>query len=109
MIRIWNQNSSRVNTHQGLRTIIVEEHYTKQLLFAGEAKKAKGTMENPFSNQESILFLEQQSLIRKLWKNDWLAAYQTNKKSIERQDKNQILSLYNERPKTNKQKTNDSQ
>lgn len=56
MIRVWNMNQNRISTNQGVRTLLIQEIFTKKVLFMGEIRKASGRLIDSSKNFETILF-----------------------------------------------------
>ena len=95
MIRIWNYNKSRIHSFRGVKDI--EILLDNKTIFQGEIKKAPGTLKNSEKFCEYIMLTEDDKILNKIEKNDWLNNELINI-TLEN-DIDEILNLY-ERPKT---------
>lgn len=71
MIRIWNMNCSRISRNQGIRTLIIQEIYKKNVLFAGDIKQASGNLNDSVDNFESIIFTTDKQVLMGIAQQDW--------------------------------------
>ena len=105
MIRIWNYNKSRIHSYRGAR--IIECQLDGSTVFKGEIQKAPGTLNDPESCCEIILFTENEAILQRIDFNDWI-----NDKVIvsEMENTQRILqdvpSYLDERPMTATKKFN---
>ena len=75
MMRIWNINTSRIDTCLGIRKIAIHNLKNKSLIFYGEIKKSSGSWMKINKNYESIIFTNNIDHLKKLSENDWLYKY----------------------------------
>lgn len=70
MIRVWNYNKSRIHSYRGVRLITCElDNYP---IFKGEIQKAPGNLNDPENCCEIILFTDNDAILARIDKNDWL-------------------------------------
>ena len=70
MIRIWNYNKSRIHSYRGVR--LVKITLDDLPIFRGEIKRAPGLLTNPEACWELIMFTEEEALMRRIERNDWI-------------------------------------
>lgn len=70
MIRIWNYNKSRIHSYRGARLISCE--LDNKLIFRGEIAKASGTLNDPQTCCEIILFTENNAILSRIDTGDWI-------------------------------------
>jgi hypothetical protein len=96
MIRIWNYNKSRIHSFRGAK--LIQIYIDDKIVFAGEIKKAPGTLKAAEKHCEYIMFTEDEGIIKKIEKNDWMNSF--NFSDLEEKTDNLEVSLLMERPKT---------
>ena len=92
MIRIWNYNKSRIHSYRGARDIAIKLDDT--VIFLGEISKAPGSLKGADGCCEYILFTENDNILDKIERNDWLNKVPKN--DPEKSDLNMTI----ERPMT---------
>ena len=55
-----------------MKTLVIQDALTKDLLFAGEIKQATGSLIKVKKNFDTILFTDNPKMIEKIIQNDWL-------------------------------------
>ena len=70
MIRIWNYNKSRIHSFRGVK--LVKITLDDLPIFRGEIKRAPGLLTNPESWWELIMFTDEEALMRRIERNDWI-------------------------------------
>ena len=70
MIRIWNYNKSRIHSYRGAKTLSCS--FDNKVIFKGEIKKAPGNTNDPEACCEIILFTENETILQRIDKKDWL-------------------------------------
>ena len=70
MIRIWNFNKSRIHSYRGVKELKIE--LDNKVIFYGEIQKAPGNLKDIDQCFETIMFTNDEGLIKMIEKNDWL-------------------------------------
>lgn len=95
MIRVWNYNKSRIHSYRGVRDMGIK--LDEKIIFLGEISRAPGSLKGAENSCEYIMFTQNEKLLTKLEKEDWL-----NK--IPKNDDKANLNATAERPKTGTRK-----
>lgn len=70
MIRVWNYNKSRIHSYRGARDIAIR--LDEKVIFLGEITKAPGSLKGSEDLCEYILFTENEDILGRIERNDWL-------------------------------------
>ena len=100
MIRIWNYNCSRIRANRGVRNLVILEKNVNRVLFYGEVKMATGSLIDSRKNFENILFTKDESVLKKIAKNDSFFEYWKNKKIKKNFLKDNLDKRFKKRPIT---------
>lgn len=101
MIRIWNYNKSRIHSYRGAKDVAIRLDDTP--IFFGEVAKAPGSLKGAEDSCEYILFTENDAILSKIDRNDWLNRIPKN--DPERKGSNQTV----ERPMTGTKQFDESE
>lgn len=104
MVRIWNYNKSRIHSYRGARDVTLK--LDESLVFLGEVAKAPGSLKGARDACEYIMFTENESILNKIEKNDWLN--RLTREEIEKTEKTDF-NMTLERPMTGTRKFDPSE
>lgn len=93
-------NQSRVSTNQGVRTLLIQEIFTKKVLFVGEVRRSSGNLIDSSKNFETILFTNNKTILETLSRNDWYLALLREQKENTKKFLNSLQKQIEKRPKT---------
>ena len=96
LIRIWNYNKSRIHSYRGARDVAIK--LDDMPIFLGEISKAPGSLKGAGDSCEYILFTENENILSRIEKNDWLN--KITKHDLDKTDLNATI----ERPMTGTKK-----
>jgi hypothetical protein len=70
MIRVWNYNKSRIHSYRGAKIMACK--LDDRVIFKGEIRKAPGNTNDPEQCCEMILFTDNEQILDKIDRKDWL-------------------------------------
>jgi len=86
MIRIWNYNKSRIHSFRGARLLTCQ--LDGRTIFQGEISRAPGNTKDPAACCEIILFTDNDAILSRIDRNDWLNQIQLVSDSEEAETNN---------------------